>query len=107
MCRPRNYSRPGFSKVAINFAARVQMHHRAGFEAEAAHLGWCGPSTRFGAVVAKRNTALFDRSHKRIVVLSRAFHHAPSLVSSVGSVELGSAWEASGAGSCFGVTPSI
>src|SRR6516164_284690 len=40
--------------------------------------------------------------------LSHAFHHtAPSLVSSVGSVGLGSAGEASGAGSDFGVTPSI
>src|SRR5215469_7253472 len=38
--------------------------------------------------------------------LSRAFHHtAPS--SSVGSVGLESAWEASGTGSAFGVTPSI
>src|SRR6516164_8203907 len=35
-------------------------------------------------------------------------HTAPSLVSSIGSVELGSTWEASGgAGSAFGVTPSI
>src|SRR6516225_1212399 len=40
--------------------------------------------------------------------VSVAIHHtAPSLVSSVGSVGLGSAWEASRTGSAFGVTPSI
>src|SRR5690242_5753577 len=83
------------------------MHHRAVFEAKAAHLVRCCPSTRFGAVVTKRNAALFDRPHERVVNLSCAFHHtAPSLVSSVGSVGVGSAWEASGAGSAFRVTPS-
>src|SRR5215471_3670619 len=84
------------------------MHHRTVFEAKAAHLVRCCPSTSFGAVVTKRNTALSDRPPERIVNLSRAFHRtAPSLVSSVGSVGLGSSWEASGAGSAFGVTPSI
>ena len=49
-----------------------------------------------------------DRPGHDDIDLSLAFHHtAPSLVSSVGSVGLGSAWEASGAGSDFGVTPSI
>src|SRR6516165_10257960 len=82
------------------------MHHRTVFEAKAAHLVRCGPSTGLGAVVAKWNAALFDRSHEHVVNLSRAFHRtAPSLVSSVGSV--GSALEASsGAGSDFGVAPS-
>src|SRR6516225_9808169 len=80
------------------------MHHRTVFEAKAAHLVRCGPSTGLGAVVAKWNAALFDRSHEHVVNLSRAFHRtAPSLVSSVGSV---SAWGASGAGSDFGVVPS-
>src|SRR6516165_10120941 len=84
------------------------MHHRTVFEAKAAHLVRCRPSTSLGAIVTKRNAALFDRPHERVVNLSRAFHHtAPSLVSSVGSVGLGSAWEASGTGSAFGVTPSI
>src|SRR6516164_7140613 len=83
------------------------MHHRTVFEAKAAHLLRCGPSTRFWAVVTRWNGALFDRPHKHVVTPSHAFHYtAPSLVSSVGSVGLGSALEASGAGSAFGVTPS-
>src|SRR6516162_590170 len=83
------------------------MHHRTVFEAKAAHLVRCGPSTGLGAVVTEGNAALSDRPHERVVNLSHAFHYtAPSLVSSVGSVGLGRALEASGAGSCFGVAPS-
>ena len=105
---PRNYSRAGFSKVTVNFAALIEMHHRTVFEAQAAHFVRCCPSTGFGAVVTKRNTALSDRPTERIVNLSRAFHRtAPSLVSSVGSVGLGSVGDAaSGDGNAFGVTPS-
>ena len=53
--------------------------------------------SRGARIVTKWNAALFDRPHKRVVNLSHAFHHtALSLVSSVGSVGLGSA--GSGAG---------
>src|SRR5262249_57562837 len=83
------------------------MHHRTVFEAEAAHLVRCRPSTCFGAVVTERNAAVFDRPHEHVVNLSHALHHtAPSSVPSVGSIGVGTAWEASGTGSAFGVTPS-